>query len=201
MGMKNANPSSLVIVAAFILLLMGGRNLHAQAMATATGPGSLLAVGGEASYFQMDYGKRMVGGAAVFAEVDPAWWFGGEAEVRFSRFGSDESVTETTFLAGPRFTLSKRPGKIRPYAKFLIGVGKINLPFSYASGNFLTYAPGGGLDYVLNDRWTVRVVDVEYQMWPQFTYGQLNPYGISAGIIFRINGIVTIPNHATEHRW
>jgi hypothetical protein len=133
--------------------------------------------------------------------VDPAWWFGGEAEVRFVRFGADENVTETTYLAGPRFTLSKRPGRIRPYAKFLIGVGHINLPFNYGEGNYLTYAPGGGMDYTLNDRWTVRVVDVEYQMWPQFNYGSLHPYGISAGIIFRINGVATIPNHATEHRW
>jgi hypothetical protein len=188
-------------LAILVLLLVGGRGLHAQATATATGPGSLLGVGGEASYFQTDYGKQTIGGVGVFAEVDPTWRFGGEAEVRFVRFGADENVTETDYLAGPRITLSKRPGRIRPYAKFLIGVGHINLPFNYAQGNYLTYAPGGGMDYTLNDRWTVRVVDVEYQMWPQFTYGALHPYGISTGIIFRINGVEFAPKHATEHRW
>jgi len=173
--------------------------LNAQALPTATGPAGLLAVGGEGSYYQMDYGQRKVGGATVFVEVDPTWRFGAEAEVRFLRFHTYEDVTETTYLAGPRITLSRRPGKIRPYAKFLIGVGKITLPFHYAQGSFLTYAPGGGLDYVLNDRWTVRAADFEYQDWPKFSYGALHPYGVSAGIVFRINPVVTIPNHARAH--
>jgi opacity protein-like surface antigen len=195
--MKTSAPSSLAAAVIFLLCAtFVDRVLDAQALPTATGPGSLLAVGGEGSYYQMDYGQRTVGGAAVFVEVDPTWRFGAEAEVRFSRFHTDEDVTETNYLAGPRITLSRRPGKVRPYAKFLIGVGKITLPFDYARGNFLAYAPGGGVDYVLNDRWTIRAADFEYQDWPKFSYGVLHPYGVSAGVIFRINPLITIPNHA-----
>ena len=48
-------------------------------------------------------------------------------------------------------------------------------------------APGGGLDYWMkNDRVSVRVVDFEYQIWPQFTFGTLHPYGVSAGISLHI---------------
>ena len=187
-------------ILAIALLLAGGRGLHAQAKPTATGLGTLISVGGEGSYYQMDYGKRYVGGFAAFAEVDPTWRYGAEAEVRFSRFGADENVTETTYMAGPRVTLSRRQGKIRPYAKFLIGVGHINFPFNYATGSYLAYAPGGGLDYVINERWTVRAVDVEYQNWPKFTYGALNPYGISVGVAFRLTPPETVSSKGA-HRW
>jgi len=199
--MKRTVRSSCLALAALAVLLSDGRSLHAQATATATGPGSLMAIGGEASYYETVYGQQKLGGVGLFAEVDPAWWFGVEAEVRYVRFGADENVTERTYLAGPRITLSKRPGRLRPYAKFLIGSGHINLPFNYGVGNYLVYAPGGGLDYTINDRWTVRVVDAEYQMWPQFTFGSIHPYGISAGIAFRLNPVELLPKHATEHRW
>jgi hypothetical protein len=194
---KNLRLSSLVILA---LLLPAGRVLHAQAKATATGLGSLLSVGGEGSIFQMDYGKRYVEGFAGYADINPTWRYGAEAEVRFSRFGTNESVYETTYLVGPRVVVSPRQGKLRPYAKFLIGLGHINYPFTYATGNYLTYAPGAGVDYVVNDRWIVRAVDFEYQDWPKFTYGALHPYGVSVGIAFRLNPIETTSSKAA-HPW
>jgi hypothetical protein len=182
------------------LLFTAGRALHAQALPTASGLGSLVAVGVEGSAFQMDYGKRYVEGFAGYAEIDPTWRYGGEVEVRFSRFGTDENVNETTYLVGPRVTLSRHQGKLRPYAKFLIGMGHINFPFNYATGNYLVYAPGGGLDYVINDRWTVRAADFEYQDWPKFTYGALHPYGVSVGIAFRLNPLETTSSKAA-HPW
>ena len=197
--MKRLRLSSISILT-LALLLAGGRSLHAQALPTASGLGSQLSVGGEGSYYQMDYGKRYVGGFAAYAEVDPTWRYGAEAEVRFSRLGAEESVTETTFMAGPRVTLSRHQGRIRPYAKFLVGVGKINFPFNYATGSYLAYAPGGGLDYVINERWTVRAVDVEYQNWPKFTYGALNPCGISVGVAFRLTPPETVSSKGA-HRW
>ncbi len=196
--MRNLRAASLPILA-LALLLNGGRG-HAQALPTATGPGSFIAVGGEGSLYQMDYGKRYVEGFGVYAEIDPTWRYGAEAEVRFSRFGTDENVYETTYLVGPRVTLSRRPGKFRPYAKFLIGVGHINYPFNYATGSYLAYAPGGGLDYAVNDHWTVRAVDFEYQDWPKFTYGALNPYGVSVGISYRLNPLATVSSKP-PHRW
>jgi opacity protein-like surface antigen len=172
---------------------------RAQNIPTAIGPGSYVAVGGELSAFQVDYGQRVVEGATLFADVNPTWRIGFEAEARYLHFNTFENVTETNYFAGPRIML--RPGPIRPYVKFLVGAGKITLPVRFAEGTFLAYAPGAGVDYILNDRWTVRVVDLEYQIWPDFTFGQLHPYGISAGISFHLNPAEHIPKNADRARW
>ena len=172
----------------------------AQNIPTAKGPGSYVAVGGELSAFQADYGQRLIYGGTLFADINPTWRIGFEAEARYLRFNTFENVTETNYLAGPRVMLW--PGPLRPYVKFLVGAGKITLPVRYAEGTFLTYAPGAGLDYILNDRWTVRVIDLEYQVWPDFSsYGQLHPYGISAGISFRLNPVEHLPKNANRARW
>jgi hypothetical protein len=192
--MKRLSLSPLVTVAILVLLLCTGQTMFAQARATASGPGSYVSVGGEGSIFQMDYGKRYDGGIAAYVDVHPHWRYGGEVEARFLRFNTDESVTESTYLAGAH--INALPGRLRPYGKFLIGVGKMNFPFNYATGSYLVYAPGGGVDYELNERWTVRFVDAEYQVWPKFSYGALHPYGVSAGIAFRLNPEYTIPKHA-----
>jgi hypothetical protein len=192
--MKRVSLSPLGLVAILALLPWAGPRMSAQARPTASGPGSYVSVGGEGTLFQADYGKRYLGGIAAYADVHPHWRYGGEVEARFLRFNTDESVTETTYLAGAHINVL--PGRLRPYGKFLIGVGKINFPFNYATGSYLVYAPGGGVDYVLNERWTVRFVDAEYQIWPQFSFGALHPYGVSAGIAFRLNPEYTIPKHA-----
>jgi hypothetical protein len=154
---------------------------RAQDIPTAVGPGSYVAVGGEISAFQADYGQRVLGGGVLFADVNPTWRIGFEGEARYLRFNSFEDVTEV---------------------KFLVGAGKITFPFKYAEGTFLAYAPGAGMDYLVNDRVTVRVIDVEYQVWPDFSsYGELRPYGVSAGISFRLNPVDHTPKNAGRSRW
>jgi hypothetical protein len=172
----------------------------AQNIPTAKGPGTYVAMGGELSAFQADYGQRVLGGGVVFADLNPTWRLGLEGEARYLRFNTSEDVTETNYLAGPRVIL--KPGRLRPYVKFLIGAGKITLPFHYAQGTFLSYAPGAGADYLLTDRLSVRLIDMEYQVWPGFSsYGQLHPYGVSAGISFRLNPEEHLPASAHRSRW
>jgi hypothetical protein len=175
---------------------LAARPVRAQALPTASGPGSYVAVGGGVSAFQEDYGQKVIAGTTVFADVNPTWRYGLEGEARYLRYRTDESVTETNYLAGVRVQLWKPSSRIRPYAKFLAGVGEISFPFHYATGSYLAYAPGGGIEYALGDRWTVRAADFEYQMWPNFTYGELKPYGVTAGISFRINGVDRYPRAA-----
>lgn len=177
-------------------MLGAGRAVSAQAVATATGPGSYVAVGGGVSGFQMDYGHRDVAGGVFYADVNPQWRVGLEGEARFLRWHSAEQVTESDYVGGLRVALW-RPGRFQPYGKFLAGIGKITLPFGYAHGSFLAYAPGAGIDVRLNDRVTVRAFDFEYQHWPQFAYGTLSPYGISAGISIRLNPVSRYP----KGRW
>jgi opacity protein-like surface antigen len=158
----------------------------AQAIPVVTGPGSYVNAGGAASLFNSSYGQRDLGGGTAFVDINPTWRFGIEAEARFLRLHTSEQVNETTYFAGPRISILRPRGPIQPYAKFLVGAGQIHLPFGYAQGTFLTYAPGAGLDYQLNDAITIRVVDVEYQLWTKFPYGALRPYGISTGISLRL---------------
>lgn len=180
----------LLILAAIVL----GRALptQAQAIATASGPGSSVAVGGGFSAFQSVYGDRRIGGAFLYADVNPHWRFGLEGEARYLRYGTFEEITETNYVGGARVMIL-RPRRLQPYAKFLAGMGRITLPFGYAHGSFLTYAPGAGVDIALNNYVSIRAVDFEYQHWPQFTYGPLSPYGVSAGISVRLNPLRLYP--------
>ncbi len=176
----------------FVLACVGTATAAAQAVATATGPGSYVAIGGGVSGFQADYGHQDLGGCFVYVDLKPQWRIGLEGEARFLRFHDFEQVTESTYLGGLHVALL-RPRRLQPYAKFLAGVGKMTLPFGYAHGSFLTYTPGAGLDVAVNDRITVRALDFEYQQWPQFPYGALNPYGFSTGISVRLNAVPRFP--------
>jgi hypothetical protein len=165
---------------------------HAQALATASGPGSYVSAGGGYSAYQVDYGQRVLGGGFVFVDVHPTWRYGFEGEARFLRMHSDEGVTQTTYLAGVHVYL--RPQAFRPYVKVLAGLAKMDFPFGYAPGSsYFALAPGAGVDYLISDRITVRAIDFEYQDWPQFTFGALHPYGVSAGISIRLNPLRRFP--------
>ena len=186
---------TLRVLLTLIIALRWVNVLAAQAVSTAGGPGGYVAVGGGASGFQSDYGHRTIGGGLVYADVNPQWRIGLEGEARFLRWHDFEQVTESTYVGGLRVAVL-RPRRWNPYAKFLAGVGKITLPYGYAHGSFLTYAPGAGLDVAVADRLTLRLVDFEYQRWPQFSYGALSPYGISAGLSVRLNGVPHLPKGA-----
>lgn len=172
-----------------ILLVLAGiasvRPGNAQAVPTATGPGGRVTLGVLASGFQADYGKREIGGAAVYTDVNLNIHLGIEAEARTLQFHEEAGIRQNTYLAGPRFTL--RPHALAPYAKLLAGVGTFRFPYGYANGRYFVVAPGAGIDYrVGNTGLKLRLIDFEYQSWPQFTYGQLHPYGLSAGISLRL---------------
>jgi len=172
---------------ALVLMMAAGcaARSYAQALPTATGPGSYIAVGGGASAFQVDYGQRVLGGAFVFVDAHATSRFLGlEAEGRWLRYHTDEDVTQSTYLVGPHVYLMHGP--VKPYVKLLAGVGEMQFPFKYATGSYLAIAGGAGVDVRLSTHWAVRLLDVEYQSWPQFTYGNLKPYGVSAGILFRL---------------
>jgi hypothetical protein len=183
------------------LLLLGviiaAPHAYSQDRPAATGPGGYIAAGVGASLYQFQYGQRKLGGVMAYTDLNPTWRYGLEGEVRSLRYHTDESVSETTYLAGPRIAI--RPGPLRPYVKFLAGAGHYDLPFHFAQGTFFTYAPGAGLDYMLNDVVSIRVVDFEYQVTTKFQashnepQGNLVNYGISAGITFRLTPMWRFP--------
>lgn len=188
---RSTTRAGVLIAALASMCLIGRFTALGQAFATATGPGTSVRIGSGVSAFQADYGRRILDGALIFADLQPHWRFGFEAEARYLRLHNAEQVTETNFLVGPRVLL--RPGTWQPYAKFLVGDGHINMPFGYAQGDFLALVPGGGIDLALNSTVNVRVCDFEYQLWRDVPYGGLRPYGVSAGLSVRLNPIRRFP--------
>lgn len=134
--------ASLLMIAAAAMAWIAPRTCDAQALATATGPGSYVAAGGGFSGFETDYGHNRIGGGFAFVDVNPTWRLGLEGEARFLRLHADEEVTESNYLGGVRAVVWPRPQRWAPYVKFLVGAGRITLPYGYAHGGFLTYAPG-----------------------------------------------------------
>lgn len=174
------------------VILVGANASLAQVVASAVGPGAYVALGTGVSGFQAVYGQRYLGGGLIYADVHPQWRVGLEGEARFLRFHTSEHVTETNYIGGPR-VLVLRSHDVELYAKFLIGMGRITLPFDQAHGSFLAYVPGGGVDIALNHYVTLRAIDFEYEHWPQFPFGSFSPYGISSGIRVRVTPISFVP--------
>jgi hypothetical protein len=180
-----------LLATSILLAASSSSRAIAQAVATATGPGSSVVVGGGFSLANSPYGQRNLAGGWLFTDFYPHWRFGLESEARYLRLHDSEDVTEADYLIGPRVFLHS--GREQVYAKFLVGDGHIDLPFHYGRGDFLTLAPGGGVDVALNDYVSVRAFDFEYQLWRDFPYGPMHPYSVSAGLSFRVTRIVRLP--------
>jgi hypothetical protein len=188
----------LLRVTPLLALAIGAHAIHAQALPTAIGPGTYISLGGGISAFPSDYDRRTIGGGVIFMDVQPTFRYGFEGETRFLRYRTDEGVNQTNYLAGIHIGI--RPERFRPYVKFLVGATKIQAPFGYGQGTFFTFAPGGGVDYVLNDRWTARVVDLEYQIVPQFIGSNVHNLGVTMGLTYRLNGLSILPRGSALRR-
>ena len=168
-------------------LMLAGAGAAAQDVAAGLGPGTYIQVGGGYSSFQSDYGRNRLGGATLFVDAHLYRRWGAEAEARFLNINQDLGAHQSTYLIGPKVSIF--PRRIRPYVKLLAGRGEFTFPFNYAQGSYFVYAPGAGLEYRIaqgRGRVTVRLIDFEYQRWPQFTYGALHPYGFSSGLAIRV---------------
>ena len=177
--------SALPLLGALLLMLAYVPRGQGQALPTATDTRPTLSVGGEYSDFQADYGKRTLGGYTITADYDRTPRYSLEFQARVLRMNQEVGTHETTFLIGPKVTYRRR--WFNPYAKLLIGDGKFHFPYNYAEGSYFVLAPGAGVDVRLgHSRYTIRAIDFEYQSWPNFSFGGLNPYGISTGISVRV---------------
>jgi opacity protein-like surface antigen len=170
--------------AAALILSCCTQAATAQAVPTATGPGPYIAVGGTIAAFKLNFGQRTVGGGSIYVDLHPHKTYGIEVEAKTFRYNQENDVRQSTLLAGPRYSIGS--GRALPFVKVLAGVGRFEFPYRYATGNYFVIAPGAGLDYQLNRRLKVRVLQFEYQSWPQFTYGNLHAYGLSTGISLRV---------------
>ncbi len=178
----------------------GGRTAHAQRLPTATAPGASLSVGGTYSYFQAQYPQVDVGGAGAYVDLNFRRQLGLEFEGRWLRKGEVGGSKESTFLAGPRIEFHRK--RFSPYAKGMIGAGNLTFPYTPDYyGTFFVFAGGAGLDVSLTENLKLRLIDFEYQRWPEFNFGvpgsnyPISPYGISAGISYRVYNPSGWPHH------
>jgi opacity protein-like surface antigen len=177
-------------------LALAALTAGAQAVHSANQSQFSLTVGGAISAFQP--GTRVSipdkssaennFGAAAYIDLKVNRWIQLEAESRWLRFTLSSPVaglkqdSQDNYLVGPRFPLHHF-GKATPYAKALFGYGR--LPFStyYSPDPNSLLAYGGGLDYRLTRKISIRPVDFEYQQWIGLP---IHSYGASSGINYRI---------------
>ncbi|HEY1986260.1 MAG TPA: hypothetical protein VGG85_12665 [Terracidiphilus sp.] len=174
---------TLVSYALVLTALLSGRSLSGQSAESANAGGVAVWVGASVSGYYLQYGGEKNLGLSGFFDADSIRRWGVEGEGRWLDYHETANVHAETYLAGPRYHVNI--GRFQPYVKGLAGLGSFNFPYNYAHGRYFVVAPGGGADYFLTHRLTVRA-DFEYQIWPQFTFGSMSSVGASAGIRYRI---------------
>ena len=117
------------------------------------------------------------GGAYVDAKFNR--WLVIEAEGRWLRLHQYQGIEEDSYLIGPRVPIATFHG-VTPYGKFLFGMGN----GGFLTGTTLALVGGGGIDYRLSRRFTLRAFDFEYQQW--HAGPMLYPYGGSIGISYKL---------------
>ncbi len=168
-------------------------SVHAQVVPAATKQRHTLSVGGEYANVRASY---------PYGSIQRLWEIGGFADYGMVRSISIEGdirhlptngfyqETQDNYLAGPKYTISKL-GRLRPYAQFLIGLGRLKDPSIVGTDNFFIIAPGAGASFQLSGRWSVRG-GYEYQFWQNSANlaGQhgsdLTPNGVHVGLAFSI---------------
>jgi hypothetical protein len=188
-----------------LLLAAGAVSARAQVVPSATAEGFSVAAGGEVSGFQPDYigtgvpaqagFHGLLAGEGAYVDVKFTPWIQIEGEGRWMRWNRPVGgIYEDNYLVGPRLPIYKlRFWRATPYAKVLVGYGKLNFEHDFGWGRYTAIAYGGGLDIKMNRRLTLRAPDFEFQQWPSWTEGYGNsttlfPYGLSVGVSYRFLG-------------
>jgi hypothetical protein len=177
--------SSVVFV--FILFLAVTFSARGQVAPSATGRKLTVKAGGEASMFQPDYtglgyawtSSQHLYGIGAYVDADFSRWIQIEAEGRWLHWNQLNSVEENTYMIGPRVPIVEYK-RLTPYGKFLFGWSSAQ----WLTGRAPALAYGGGVDYRLNKRLTLRAFDFEYQQWR--VNPSLHPYGGSVGMSYRV---------------
>ena len=179
---------------------------HGQVVPSATERVFTVRAGAFASAFQPDFAAgsaqtspNRLYGIGGYVDARFSRWIQPELEVRFLRFneyvqnGFTYQQSQNTYSIGERVPIINSFHKFTPYGKFLVGFGNGDF---LQSGNALVLTYGGGVDYRLNRKFTIRCADFEFQQWPvtspspipgqaasSFT---IRPYGLSAGLSYRV---------------
>jgi len=203
--MHSSAMKHFIPIFAFFLLAAAAVSARAQVVPSAFAKGLSLTAGGEASVFQPDYTgfgvparapfSQYLYGIGTYVDLKVTPWIQFEGEGRWLRFNQTDGIYEDNYLIGPRLPIYRlRSWHATPYGKILIGYGKLNFENGNGWGRYTQLAYGGGLDIKMSKRINVRLPDVEYQQWLNWTEGtgksyNLFPYGVSVGVSYRVFGL------------
>jgi hypothetical protein len=180
-----------------LVLVFGAPVALGQAAPSAYASQFSLTAGGLGSVYQPDYqgggvpsaSPDLLVGLGGYVDARFSRWFGLEAEGRWLRFNQYAGIHQSDYLVGYRLPLRQLNfWNFTPYGKVLVGYGRMTFEYNDAHGRFTNIAYGGGLDMHTGHRWTIRPVDFEYQQWPSWLGTTLHPWGLSAGIGWRVMG-------------
>ena len=147
-----------IIALLFSLTAVAALTAHGQVVPSATARGMSIAAGGEVSGFQPDYYGNGIpqaaplsgylAGIGTFVDVKFTPWIQIEGEARWMRLNKPlGGIYEDNYLVGPRLPIYKAHfWRATPYAKVLIGYGKLNFEDGNGWGRYTDIAYGGGLD-------------------------------------------------------
>ncbi len=177
-----------IVVLSSLLLAAAAVSAHAQVAPSAIGRRLQVYGGGELSLFQPDYentglaasSPQKLIGIGAFVDADFTRWVQIEAEGRWLHWNRYANVDENTYMIGPRVPVGTFKN-FTPYGKFLIGWASAN----WLTGRAQAYAYGGGVDYALSRKLSVRVFDFEYQQF-DVAGTTIHPYGESFGVSYRV---------------
>ena len=190
-----------LMLAAFFLA--NASSMFAQGVtAVKGGSTSQLAVGGGASYYNVDWGRSRMLGYTLWADWRPPLlprYLNGlhiELEGRDLNWNQGEKPPGFRLVTGSGGAMYEwhHYKNFRPYAKCLVGFGSIyfgkdqgGVPSKpYTHDTRTVYAPGLGIEYrVVKNLWAR--ADYEYQFWPKLTGNTfLNPQGFTFGAVYEI---------------
>jgi outer membrane immunogenic protein len=103
---------------------------------------------------------------------------------------STETLTLTTYLFGPRYTLRSHVGRVLPYGQVLLGGAHSTSNFVFNSGgNGFSLLAGGGLDVPLSRHFAWRAVQMDYLLTriPNGSTNSENNFRVTTGVVYRFD--------------
>lgn len=180
-------------VLALALAAVFAEPARAQAVYAGRGGAASLWVGAEYANLKAGFPRDStvrLGGIGGFATYNWNRHYALEVHARFLNMNSWYGETEQDYLAGPRYSFL-RGEKLRPFAAFQVGMVRMKYPFEIGTQSYFALAPGGGVEYRLNRKWSVRGA-YEFQKLlnsPNYTNepkSGIQPNGFTAGVSYRI---------------
>ena len=195
--------SKLVLTVLFAALAVPA---FSQVAPSATGgTGLTMAVGAGVSDYKMDYGPAHEWGGTLWLDASrnhvPSYLRGLGVEIEARDLSRDRGPYlpndfRTDTLGGGLKYSWRHFHRVRPYVKFLVSYGSLDITKTGYHFTWVDLAPGGGIDYRAFGSVWFRA-DYEYQDWPNiFGHGyDLDPQGVTLGALYEFG------NHRSSRPW